>query len=155
MEELVRKYLGKEGMTPRLSHLHSKDWENTKKKVKERINELATRLMNLYRERSQIKGFAFQEDDEFQQEFENSFPYELTKDQTKALAEIKSDMEKPYPMDRLLCGDVGFGKTEVAFRAMIRTLLNSKQVAYLCPTTILSKQQYMNALKRLQYYLRI
>ena len=131
--QLVRKYLGKEGMTPRLSHLHSKDWENTKKKVKERINELATRLMNLYRERSQIKGFAFQEDDEFQEEFENSFPYELTKDQTKALAEIKSDMEKPHPMDRLLCGDVGFGKTEVAL---------------LCPTTLLARQHYELALSR-------
>ena len=146
--QLVRKYLGKEGMTPRLSHLHSKDWENTKKKVKERINELATRLMNLYKERSQIKGFAFQEDDEFQQEFENSFPYELTKDQTKALAEIKSDMEKPYPMDRLLCGDVGFGKTEVAFRAAFKAILSGKQVALLCPTTLLARQHYELALSR-------
>ncbi len=146
--QLVRKYLGKEGMTPRLSHLHSKDWENTKKKVKERINELATRLMNLYKERSQIKGFAFQEDDEFQQEFENSFPYELTKDQTKALVEIKSDMEKPYPMDRLLCGDVGFGKTEVAFRAAFKAILSGKQVALLCPTTLLARQHYELALSR-------
>ena len=146
--QLVRKYLGKEGMTPRLSHLHSKDWENTKKKVKERINELATRLMNLYRERSQIKGFAFQEDDEFQQEFENSFPYELTRDQARALADIKADMEKPYPMDRLLCGDVGFGKTEVAFRAAFKAILSGKQVALLCPTTLLARQHYELALSR-------
>ena len=146
--QLVRKYLGKEGMTPRLSHLHSKDWENTKKKVKERINELATRLMNLYKERSQIKGFAFQEDDEFQKDFEASFPYELTIDQTKALADIKADMEKPYPMDRLLCGDVGFGKTEVAFRAAFKAILSGKQVALLCPTTLLARQHYELALSR-------
>ena len=146
--QLVRKYLGKEGMTPRLSHLHSKDWENTKKKVKERINELATRLMNLYKERSQIKGFAFQEDDEFQQDFENSFPYELTKDQSRALMEIKADMEKPFPMDRLLCGDVGFGKTEVAFRAAFKAILSGKQVALLCPTTLLARQHYELAISR-------
>ncbi|MCQ2776702.1 MAG: transcription-repair coupling factor [Bacilli bacterium] len=146
--QLVRKYLGKEGMTPRLSHLHSKDWENTKKRVKERVNELATRLMNLYKERSKIKGFAFQKDDEFQNEFENSFPYPLTKDQDKAIREIKADMEKDFPMDRLLCGDVGFGKTEVAFRAAMKAILSGKQVALLCPTTLLARQHYEIALKR-------
>ena len=146
--QLVRKYLGKEGMTPRLSHLHTKDWENTKKKVKARINDLAERLMQLYVERSKIKGFAFQQDDEFQKEFEDEFEYELTKDQQRALDEIKKDMESPYPMDRLLCGDVGFGKTEVAFRAAFKAILSGKQVAILCPTTLLARQHYELALKR-------
>ena len=146
--QLVRKYLGKEGLTPRLSHLHSKDWENTKKRVKERVNELATRLMNLYRERSKIKGFAFQKDDEFQAAFENAFPHELTKDQARAVAEIKADMEAECPMDRLLCGDVGFGKTEVAFRAAFKAILSGKQVALLCPTTLLARQHYELACKR-------
>ena len=146
--QLVRKYLGKEGMTPRLSHLHTKDWENTKKKVKARINDLAERLMQLYVERSKIKGFAFQQDDEFQKEFEDEFEYDLTKDQQRALDEIKKDMESPYPMDRLLCGDVGFGKTEVAFRAAFKAILSGKQVAILCPTTLLARQHYELALKR-------
>ena len=146
--QLVRKYLGKEGMTPRLSHLHSKDWENTKKKVKARVNDLAERLMQLYVERSKIKGFSFQEDDEFQKAFEDEFEYPLTKDQQRALDEIKRDMESPSPMDRLLCGDVGFGKTEVAFRAAFKAILSGKQVAILCPTTLLARQHYELALKR-------
>ena len=146
--QLVRKYLGKEGMTPRLSHLHSKDWENTKKKVKARVNDLAERLMQLYVERSKVKGFAFQEDDEFQQAFENEFEFPLTRDQQRALDEIKRDMEAPAPMDRLLCGDVGFGKTEVAFRAAFKAILSGKQVAILCPTTLLARQHYELALKR-------
>ena len=146
--QLVRKYLGKEGAAPRLSHLHSKDWENTKKKVKARINDLAERLMQLYVKRSKIKGFQFQEDDEFQKEFEDEFEYELTKDQQRALDEIKKDMESPSPMDRLLCGDVGFGKTEVAFRAAFKAILSGKQVAILCPTTLLARQHYELALKR-------
>ena len=146
--QLVRKYLGKEGMTPRLSHLHSKDWENTKKKVKARVNDLAERLMQLYVERSKVKGFAFQEDDEFQEAFENEFEYDLTKDQQRALDEIKKDMESSSPMDRLLCGDVGFGKTEVAFRAAFKAILSGKQVAILCPTTLLARQHYELALKR-------
>ena len=146
--QLVRKYLGKEGMTPRLSHLHSKDWENTKKKVKARVNDLAERLMQLYVERSKVKGFAFQEDDEFQEAFENEFEYPLTRDQQRALDEIKHDMEAPIPMDRLLCGDVGFGKTEVAFRAAFKAILSGKQVAILCPTTLLARQHYELAVKR-------
>ena len=146
--QLVRKYLGKEGMTPRLSHLHSKDWENTKKKVKARVSDLAERLMQLYVERSKVKGFAFQEDDEFQEAFENEFEYPLTRDQQRALDEIKKDMESSSPMDRLLCGDVGFGKTEVAFRAAFKAILSGKQVAILCPTTLLARQHYELALKR-------
>ena len=150
--QLVRKYLGKEGAAPRLSHLHSKDWENTKKKVKARINDLAERLMQLYVERSKINGFKFQEDDEFQKQFEDEFEYQLTKDQQRALDEIKKDMESSTPMDRLLCGDVGFGKTEVAFRAAFKAILSGKQVAILCPTTLLARQHYELALKRFANY---
>ena len=146
--QLVRKYIGKEGAAPRLSHLHTKDWENTKKKIKERVNDLANRLMNLYIERNKVKGFAFQKDDEFQKQFEDSFEYELTPDQVKALTAIKEDMESPHPMDRLLCGDVGFGKTELAFRAAFKAILSGKQVAILCPTTLLARQHYELALQR-------
>ena len=146
--QLVRKFQGKEGAAPRLSHLHSKDWENTKKRIKEKVNDLANRLMNLYIERSKIKGFAFAKDDEFQKEFENNFEYELTKDQVTAIKEIKDDMEKDCPMDRLLCGDVGFGKTEVAFQAAFKAINSGKQVAILCPTTLLARQHYELALER-------
>ena len=146
--QLVRKYIGKEGSAPRLSHLHTKDWENTKKKIKERVNDLANRLMNLYIERNKVKGFAFQKDDEFQKQFEDSFEYELTPDQATALEAIKQDMESPHPMDRLLCGDVGFGKTELAFRAAFKAILSGKQVAILCPTTLLARQHYELALQR-------
>ena len=146
--QLVRKYIGKEGAKPRLSRLHSKDWENTKKKIKERVNDLANRLMNLYIERSAVKGFAFSKDDEFQKQFEDSFEHELTPDQEQALISIKEDMEAPHPMDRLLCGDVGFGKTELAFRAAFKAILSGKQVAILCPTTLLARQHYELALER-------
>ena len=146
--QLVRKYLGKEGAAPRLSHLHSKDWENTKKKVKARVNDLAERLMQLYVERSKTVGFSYQKDDEFQEQFESEFEYPLTRDQQKALDEIKRDMESSSPMDRLLCGDVGFGKTEVAFRAAFKAILSGKQVAILCPTTLLARQHYELAMKR-------
>lgn len=146
--QLVRKYLGKEGVVPRLSRLHSKDWENTKRKIKERVNELAERLFNLYVERNKVKGFQFQKDDEFQKQFEEACPFKLTKDQEKSLTEIKSDMESTLPMDRLLCGDVGFGKTEVAFRAIFKAILSGKQVALLCPTTLLAKQHYERAIER-------
>ena len=146
--QLVRKYLGKEGATPRLSRLHSKDWENTKKRIKERVNDLAERLMHLYIERSKIKGYAFPKDDEFQKQFEASFEHELTFDQVKALQEIKEDMEKDSPMDRLLCGDVGFGKTEVVFEAAFKAINAGKQVAILCPTTLLARQHYELAVER-------
>ncbi|MBR0440292.1 MAG: transcription-repair coupling factor, partial [Bacilli bacterium] len=146
--QLVRKYMGKEGASPRLSRLHSKDWENTKKKIKEKVNDLANRLMNLYLERNKAIGYSFQKDDEFQKEFEESFEYELTRDQLSALNDIKKDMESPHPMDRLLCGDVGFGKTEVAFRAAFKAINSGKQVAILCPTTLLARQHYELALQR-------
>lgn len=146
--QLVRKYLGKEGLRPRLSHLHTKDWENTKKRIKERIKDLANRLFNLYTERSKIQGYQFQKDDEIQKQFEESCPFELTKDQVKSIKEIKADMESPRPMDRLLCGDVGFGKTEVAFQAIFKAINSGKQVALLCPTTLLARQHYERALDR-------
>ena len=146
--QLVRKFIGKEGRVPRLSKLNGKDWENTKKKIKEKVSDLARRLINLYTERSKIKGFAFQQDDEFQHEFESNFPYPLTFDQQRSMEEIKSDMESDRPMDRLLCGDVGFGKTELAFRAAFKAILSGKQVAILCPTTLLARQHYELAVPR-------
>ena len=146
--QLVRKYIGKEGAQPRLSRLHSNDWENQKKRIKERVNDLANRLMNLYIERSKIKGFAFKKDDEFSEMFERSFEYDLTYDQETVIRDIKEDMEREYPMDRLLCGDVGFGKTEVAFRAIFKAINSGKQAAILCPTTLLARQHYELALKR-------
>lgn len=145
---LVRKYAGREGAAPRLSRLSGNDWSKKKKQIKERINELADRLYALYKERVVVSGHAFPEDDEFQEAFENRFPYELTADQKKALEEIKKDMEQPIIMDRLLCGDVGFGKTEIAFRAAFKALYGGKQVAILCPTTLLARQHYEVAIER-------
>lgn len=150
--QLVRKYLGKEGLRPRLSHLHSKDWENTKKRIKERIKDLADRLYRLYMERSKIKGFAFQEDDELQANFEANCPFELTPDQIKSIKEIKADMISERPMDRLLCGDVGFGKTEVAFQAIFKAISSGKQVCFMCPTTLLARQHFDNAVQRFTPY---
>lgn len=148
----IRKYVSREGSVPRLSKLGGKDWSNVKEKIKNQVNFLAERLINLYAERESIVGYSFKEDDEFQEEFESSFPYPLTRDQKKAIDEIKLDMEKPIPMDRLLCGDVGFGKTEVAFRAAFKAILSGKQVALLCPTTILAKQHYDVATSRFSLF---
>jgi transcription-repair coupling factor (superfamily II helicase) len=145
---LVRKYSGREGAAPKLSHLSSGEWEKRKAHIKERVNELADRLLALYGTRAKIPGFAFPGDDEFQKKFEDEFPYTLTEDQQRSLDEIKADMEKPLIMDRLLCGDVGFGKTEVAFRAIFKAILAGKQAALLCPTTLLARQHYEVALER-------
>ena len=149
---LLRKYAGREGAEPKLSNLNADDWEKTKKKIKTRINELADRLFALYSERAQGKGFAFAKDDDFQKDFENEFPYHLTEDQEKAVISIKKDMESPNVMDRLLCGDVGFGKTEVAFRAIFKAINSGKQVAILCPTTLLARQHYELALERFRNF---
>ena len=146
--DLLYKYSGKEGAQPKINKLDSVEWQKTKARVKSKINDMADQLLKLYSEREAHKGFAFSKDCELSKEFEAAFPYELTKDQKKAIAQIKSDMESPVPMDRLLCGDVGFGKTEVAFVAAFKAILDSKQVLFLCPTTILSSQHYENALKR-------
>ena len=145
---LIRKYTGKEGVRPRLTRLHTKDWEKTKARIKERIKDLAERLFNLYVERSKVQGFAFPKDDEFQEAFENNCEFDLTKDQIRTIDEVKKDMESSHPMDRLLCGDVGFGKTEVAFRAAFKAINAGKQVAMLCPTTLLARQHYEVALSR-------
>lgn len=149
---LVRKYAGREGAEPKLSNLNSDDWEKTKSKIKERVNLLADRLYQLYSERAHAKGFKFSSDDELQLSFENEFPYELTSDQSKAIAEIKKDMESDIAMDRLLCGDVGFGKTEVAFRAIFKAISNGKQAVILCPTTLLARQHYEVAVERFRNY---
>ncbi len=139
---LIRKYVSKEGSVPKLSRLGSSSWKKTKKRLKEKINNIADRLIALYAEREQTSGFAFEKDDEFQVNFENAFPYPLTSDQIRSVEEIKKDMESSLPMDRLLCGDVGFGKTEVAFRAAFKAILSGKQVMILCPTTLLARQHY-------------
>lgn len=149
---LLRKYAGREGAEPKLSNLNADDWEKTKKKIKTRINELADRLFALYSERAQGNGFAYAKDDEFQKAFEDEFPYQLTEDQNTAVKAIKKDMESTDVMDRLLCGDVGFGKTEVAFRAVFKAINSGKQVAILCPTTLLARQHYELALERFQHF---
>ena len=145
---LVRKYAGREGAIPKLSHLSSGEWKKKKAKIKERINELADRLIALYGSRARNKGFSFPPDEELQEKFEEEFPHTLTPDQQRAVEEIKADMESDVPMDRLICGDVGFGKTEVAFRAAFKAIAAGKQVALLCPTTLLARQHYEVALQR-------
>lgn len=149
---LVRKYVSKEGAVPKLNKIGGTEWEKTKQKIKNRVNDLADRLIQLYAIRNSTPGFAFKEDDEFQYAFEKAFPYALTSDQLKAVEEIKKDMEASYPMDRLLCGDVGFGKTEVAFRAAFKAILSGTQVALLCPTTLLARQHYEKALERFSLF---
>lgn len=150
--ELISKYTGKEGYAPKINSLNSVAWEKTKQRVKEKIRYEASRLLKVQAERSLKKGFAYSKDSEMQTLFENEFIYELTQDQIKAINEIKKDMESDLPMDRILCGDVGYGKTEVAFRAAFKAIYDSKQVLYLCPTTLLSKQQYESALERFKNY---
>lgn len=149
---LIRKFVSKEGASPKLNKLGSNDWEKTKKKVSEKIAELADRLVHLYASRDENIGFAFGKDTPMQIQFEEDFPYELTTDQEKAVREIKKDMESQKPMDRLLCGDVGFGKTEVAARAAFKAVIDGKQVAFLCPTTILSLQHYKTFIKRFENF---
>ena len=145
---LVRKYVSKEGVIPKLHKLGSKDWVETKRKVEESVNDIAEKLIELYSIRDTNIGFAFSQDSEMQKEFEDTFEFELTNDQIKAIKEVKHDMEQAKPMDRLLCGDVGFGKTEVAIRAAFKAVNDNKQVAYLCPTTVLSLQHYETFKKR-------
>ena len=146
--ELVGKYTGKEGFSPRISALNSSEWRKNKLRVKNRVHDIAKKLIEIYAKRKLKKGFAFAKDDELQIIFDGQFEFTETPDQIRAIEQIKADMENPEPMDRLLCGDVGYGKTEVAFRAMFKAVNSSKQVLYLCPTTILSSQQYEKAKKR-------
>lgn len=146
--DLISKFSGNEGVVPKINKLGGSDWNKVKARVKNKIHDIADKLLRLYAEREMKKGFAFSPDGEFQESFEESFEYQETKDQLIAINQIKHDMESSVPMDRLLCGDVGYGKTEVAFRAIFKAVMDSKQVLYLCPTTILSNQHYHNALNR-------
>lgn len=150
--ELISKFSSSEGVSPKLSKLGSSDWYKQKRRIKGKVKDIAKQLLNLFAQRKLEKGFSFLPDDEMQYNFDNDFPYDETKDQLRSIEEIKIDMEKPHPMDRLLCGDVGYGKTEVAFRAIFKAIRSGKQVAFLCPTTILSKQHYDNALVRFEGY---
>ena len=149
--QLVRKYISKEGVGIHLSKLGSDQWKKTKAKVNKKVEEIAERLIELYASRNENIGFAYAPDDALQQEFEEAFIYEPTPDQIRATEEIKREMEKPKPMDHLLCGDVGFGKTEVAMRCAFKAITNGKQVVFLCPTTILSMQHYQTLSKRFAY----
>lgn len=148
--QLVRKYISKEGIGIQLSQLGSDKWAKTKEKVSQKVEEIAARLVELYATRNENIGFAYAKDDALQIEFEEAFDYEATEDQIQATEEIKREMEKPKPMDHLLCGDVGFGKTEVAMRCAFKAVSNNKQVAFLCPTTILSMQHYQTLQKRFE-----
>lgn len=150
--QLIRKFVSKEGASPKLNKLGTNEWEKTKKKVSAKIAELADRLVHLYANRDENIGYAFAKDDAVQEEFEQDFEYPLTKDQAQAVEEIKRDMESQKPMDRLLCGDVGFGKTEVAARAAFKAVSSNKQVAFLCPTTILSLQHYKTFIHRFRNF---
>ena len=149
---LVRKYVSKEGVVPKLHKLGSKEWAQTKKRVEESVEDIASKLIELYSIRDTNIGFKFSKDSEMQKEFEDTFDYELTDDQIVAIEEVKKDMENDKPMDRLLCGDVGFGKTEVAIRAAFKAVNDNKQVAYLCPTTILSFQHFDTFKKRFENF---
>ena len=146
----IRKYIGTDSRAPKINRLGSKEWENTKQKVKSNLREVARDLIELYAKREKIKGYAFSKDTEWQKQFDSSFEYEETADQLRAIQELKTDMEKPKPMDRLLCGDVGYGKTEVAIRGAFKACMDGKQVAYLVPTTILANQQYESFKERMK-----
>lgn len=146
----ISKYVGKEGSAPSIDKLGSNAWQNLKRKTKNKVKELAYDLIQLYAKRKATKGFAFQPDTYFQTELEASFMYEDTPDQLKATQAVKEDMENSAPMDRLVCGDVGFGKTEIAIRAAFKAVTDGKQVAVLVPTTILSLQHYKSFSKRLK-----
>jgi len=148
----IQKYAGSEGFVPRLSKLGGTDWAKTKQRVRSKAKDIADKLIKLYALREQAKGFAFLPNDNLEDDFENDFPFEETKDQTTAIEEVLNDMSSIKPMDRLLCGDVGFGKTEVALRAAFRAVLNNKQVAYLAPTTVLSKQHFHTFVDRMEKY---
>ena len=146
--DMLQKYIGSEGKNPKVNKLGGNEWQKAKSKVRESINKIAEDLVKLYAERSAIKGYRFSKDTEWQKQFEDEFPYEETPDQLSSLEEIKNDMESDKIMDRLLCGDVGYGKTEVAFRAAFKAIMDGKQVAFLVPTTILAEQHYKNMKSR-------
>ncbi len=148
----IAKFSGKDGMMPTLNKIGSQEWENKKKTVKKKVKDIAKELISLYAKRRAAKGYAFGHDNYLQYELESSFFYEDTPDQARAASDVKEDMEKPYPMDRLVCGDVGFGKTEVAIRAAFKAVCDSKQVAILVPTTVLAMQHYKTFSDRLKNF---
>ena len=148
----IRKFVGGDKIKPKVNKLGSREWENTKAKVKKNLREVAKELIELYAKREKVRGYSFSKDTLWQKEFEDSFPYQETDDQLRCIEEIKKDMESPRPMDRLLCGDVGYGKTEVAMRAAFKAAMDGKQVAYLAPTTVLAEQQYQEFKKRMEKY---
>ena len=153
--DLVSKYIGSgedANETKKLSKLGGTDWEKAKTRAKKAVKDLAKGLIQLYAQRQRQPGFAFSPDSPWQREFEEQFEYTETEDQLRCVDEIKRDMERPVPMDRLLCGDVGYGKTEVAFRAMMKCVLDGKQAAVLVPTTVLARQHYLTALRRFAKY---
>ncbi|WKV07775.2 transcription-repair coupling factor [Thermoanaerobacterium sp. CMT5567-10] len=146
--DLIQKYIGPEDKPPKLNKLGGNEWSKLKKKAKKAVEDLAKDLIKLYAKRQTMKGYAFSKDTPWQKDFEERFPYEETEDQLRCIEEIKKDMESDKPMDRLLCGDVGYGKTEVALRAAFKAVADGKQVAFLCPTTILAEQHYNNFVQR-------
>lgn len=146
--EFITKYSSGDGVKPKINKLGSNEWNKAKAKARKHIEEMTKELLELYAKREKAVGFQFLDNKELQDEFDNDFAYTETSDQIKVEEEISKDMESVHPMDRLLCGDVGYGKTEVAFRAMFKAVCSSKQVALLCPTTILSSQHYKNAVER-------
>ena len=151
--DMVSKYIGPRDDTGvKLNKLSSTEWQKTRNRVKKAVKDMAEELTKLYAIRSQTEGFAFSEDCDWQHDFEERFPYNETDDQLRSIQEIKYDMEKSMPMDRLLCGDVGFGKTEVAFRAAFKCMLDGKQCVLLAPTTVLAWQHYQTALKRFEHF---
>lgn len=149
---LLYKYVGNTDRKIKLNRLGGSDWNRTKQRVKQSTAELVKKLIALYAEREQEKGFAYSSDTPWQREFEDTFEFRETEDQLRSIEEVKSDMESARPMDRLLCGDVGFGKTEIALRAAFKAVGDSKQAAYLCPTTILAMQHYETFLKRMENF---
>lgn len=150
--DLVQKYVGSESKEPKIYKLGGNDWKRVKKKVQSSVEDIADDLIKLYAEREASKGYAFSPDSDMQREFETTFPYQETEDQIRSIQEIKKDMERERPMDRLLCGDVGYGKTEVAIRAVFKAIADGKQVAFLVPTTILAQQHYETMKERFQDY---
>lgn len=146
--ELVQKYVGSEGKTPKLNKLGGAEWKRVTARVQKSVIDIADDLIKLYAKREAEKGFAYSPDDALMHEFEEAFPYEATEDQGRSVKEIKRDMESIRPMDRLLVGDVGYGKTEVALRAAFKAMMDGKQVAFLVPTTILAQQHYETMISR-------
>ncbi|WP_423363767.1 transcription-repair coupling factor [Mycoplasma sp. P36-A1] len=149
---LIKKYSTSDSIPPKISALGGSDWKKTKLKVAKKIEDMMDELLELYATRQQPIGFSFAPDTPLQKEFEDDFEYQLTPDQQKAIEEVKKDMESDKAMDRLICGDVGYGKTEVAIRAIMKAVLNNKQVSFLCPTTILARQHYLTLLEKFKNY---